>query len=96
MALSDTRRALHAVAELVLAGPQYAANAKIRLRITPNGFATVRSPDVRVDGTAVISGTVRAEIDGRTAADLAAQLARNTQMLYRLHPPLERGPQAAE
>ena len=74
MALSDTRRALHAVAELVLAGPQYAANAKIRLRITPNGFATVRSPDVRVDGTAVISGTVRAEIDGRTAADLAAQL----------------------
>ena len=74
MALSDTRRALHAVAELVLAGPQYAANTKIRLRITPNGFATVLSPDVRVDGTAVVSGAARAEIDGRTAAELAAQL----------------------
>jgi len=81
VALSDTRRALHAVAELVLAGPQYAAHAKIRLRITPNGFATVLSPDVRVDGTAVVSGAGRAAIDGRTAADLAAQLGLTARSL---------------
>ena len=74
MTLSDSRRALHAVAELLLAGPQYAVTSKIRLRVTPGGFGTVLSPEVRVEGNVVVHGPSRAEIDGRTASDLAAVL----------------------
>ena len=46
----DTRRSLHGVAELVLAGPQYAASQTIRLCVTPGGFGTVATPQVRVEG----------------------------------------------
>ena len=47
--LSRTRQALHGVAELVLAGPQYAESQEIRLRVTPGGFGTVTTPDLRVE-----------------------------------------------
>lgn len=43
-----TRQALHAVAELLLAGPQYEASQTIKLRITSDGFATVALPDIRL------------------------------------------------
>jgi hypothetical protein len=43
-----TRRALHGVAELVLAGPQYRAAGTIRLRIVAGGFATVGEPSLAV------------------------------------------------
>ena len=33
--LAMTRRTLHAVAELVLAGPQFRATGKLRLRVVP-------------------------------------------------------------
>ena len=33
--MEHTRRALHGVAELVLAGPQYDTSQDIRLRVTP-------------------------------------------------------------
>ena len=39
--LVATRRALHAVAEQVLAGPQYRSAGTIRLNITPGGFGQV-------------------------------------------------------
>ena len=42
------RRSLHAVAELVLAEPQYRATGKLRLRVVPGGFATIL--DTRVAG----------------------------------------------
>jgi hypothetical protein len=48
-ALTATRRALHGVAELVIAGPQYAASGTIRLHVVPGGFAGSAS-GVRVDG----------------------------------------------
>ena len=47
--LSRTRQALHGVAELVLAGPQYAESQEIRLRVTPGGFGTVTTSDLRVE-----------------------------------------------
>jgi len=50
--LIDTRRSLHAVAELVIAGPQHRATGTIRLRVTPDGFGGVASP-VRVRGAAL-------------------------------------------
>jgi len=38
-ALSRTRVALHAIAEALIAGPQYAAHGDIRLAVRPDGFA---------------------------------------------------------
>jgi hypothetical protein len=48
--LTRTRTALHGVAELLLAGPQYAASGTIRLRVVPGGIATVADPDLRLEG----------------------------------------------
>jgi hypothetical protein len=73
--LAATRRSLHGVAELVLAGPQYRATGKLRLRVVPVGFATVETPELRVDGTsAVATGGVAVAIDGRTPRAIGAEL----------------------
>ncbi|SFI74234.1 hypothetical protein SAMN05421835_101636 [Amycolatopsis sacchari] len=68
-----TRRSLHGVAELLLAGPQYRATGKIRLRITPGGFGTVLEPDLRVAGTELVVGERRISLPGRTFAEVAAE-----------------------
>jgi hypothetical protein len=74
-ALTTTRRALHAVAELVIAGPQYRAHGTIRLRVTPGGFAGAVD-DVRVDGVDVVAGDRRQRIAGSARA-LAGALGRD-------------------
>ena len=51
MDLTRTRTALHGVAELLLAGPQYDASGTIRLRVVAGGIATVAEPDLRLVGT---------------------------------------------
>ena len=71
-ALTTTRRSLHAVAELVLAGPQYRRDGTIRLQITPGGFATTAGPRVGVDGVDLTAGGQRWPISGHSCADLAA------------------------
>ena len=68
--LATTRRSLHGIAELVLAGPQYDACQSIRLQVTPGGFGTVADPDLRVDGLDLVSPTVRLPLGG-TFAGLA-------------------------
>jgi hypothetical protein len=70
-AIDVTRRSWHAVAELVLAGPQYRRSGKIRLRIVPDGFATVNEPGVRVGGTDLFANGEQIDINGRTCAELA-------------------------
>lgn len=45
-----TRVSLHAIAEGVLAGPQYELSGTIRLRVMQGGFATVAEPMLRVAG----------------------------------------------
>jgi hypothetical protein len=70
--LAATRRSLHAVAELVLAGPQYRRHGTIRLQVTPGGFATVTEPSHRVDGVHLIAGDRLWSIAGRSCADLAS------------------------
>jgi hypothetical protein len=65
--LGRTRRALHGVAELVLAGPQYTESREIRLRVTPGGFGTVTTPDLRVAGLELVSTTGRVPLAGRAA-----------------------------
>lgn len=70
-----TRRSLHGVAELVLAGPQYRATGKLRLGVVPGGFATILTPRLRVDGSRVVSAEgVAVAIGGRTSRALGAEL----------------------
>jgi hypothetical protein len=73
-----TRRAWHAVAELVLAGPQHRRSGTIRLRVTPGGFATVAEPALAVAGGSVVAegvaGGAPVPMDGRSCAELAATL----------------------
>src|SRR2546430_12232303 len=69
--LGRTRRALHGVAELVLAGPQFRASGTIRLRLTPQGIATVATPELYLDGTHLVSGDRGVAVNGRSCAALA-------------------------
>jgi hypothetical protein len=62
--LRDTRRALHGVAELIIAGPQYRRSGTIRLRARPGGFGATAEPDVRVDGAELIAGDVQIPLRG--------------------------------
>jgi len=69
--LVRTRRALHGVAELVLAGPQYRRSGTIRLRVGDGGFATIREPGLRVDGSELVDGEQRLPLSDTTYAELA-------------------------
>ncbi len=82
--LVTTRRSLHGVAELVLAGPQYAASGSIRLRVTPGGFGTESAPDLRVDGTELVTPTGRLPLGGTYAglARAAGVTARTLRDVY--------------
>ena len=71
--LVATRRALHAVAEQVLAGPQYRSAGTIRLNITPGGFGQVKGP-LRVEGDELVGERGRVRLRG-TITELAAALA---------------------
>jgi hypothetical protein len=79
--LVGTRRALHGVAELVLAGPQYAAAGTIKLRVRGDGVATWLPPDRRLVGATVVAGDRTEPVDGRTPADLAAALGLQARPL---------------
>src|SRR5215211_1208219 len=72
LALERTRRSLHGLAELVLAGPQYRTSGTIRLRVAPGGFATVAPPALGVAGVDLVTAGARHPLDGRSYADLAA------------------------
>ena len=75
--LHATRRALHGVAELVIAGPQHEAFGTIRLRVLPGGFGAVASP-VRVEGHDLVWEGGRMPLAGsaRTLAAAAGLEAR--------------------
>lgn len=66
-----TRRSLHGIAELVLAGPQYRAVGRIRLRVVGGGFGTLSEPSLRVEGGDLVTGTARIALSGQTYASLA-------------------------
>jgi hypothetical protein len=70
-----TRKALHGVAELLLAGPQHAQTEHIRLRVVPGGFATAASPEVAILGSDVVAGETRLGLDGRSVRELADELS---------------------
>ncbi|WP_328456022.1 hypothetical protein [Amycolatopsis sp. NBC_00438] len=70
--LATTRRSLHGVAELLLAGPQHRAAGRIELRVADGGFATVVAPALRLDGDHLVTNSVRVPLAGRTYLDVAA------------------------
>jgi hypothetical protein len=70
--LVTTRRSLHGVAELVLAGPQHAQTGEISLRSVPGGFATTHTPALSVVGADVVGPDGAVGIDGQNPASLAA------------------------
>jgi hypothetical protein len=67
----ETRLSLHAVAELLLAGPQYDASGTIRLRVVPGGFGTITEPQLSVVGVALLTGSKEVLLDGRTIGEVA-------------------------
>lgn len=69
--LTRTRAALHAVAEVLVAGPQYAAHGDIRLTVRADGFAGWVDGGATVAGTDLVTPTGRVPIGGRLG-DLAA------------------------
>jgi hypothetical protein len=72
----QTRRSLHGLAELVMAGPQYRRSGTIRLRVLDGGFGTVAEPDLRLVGDRIgdvaVSGLTVAEVAGRLGVDAGA------------------------
>ncbi|MEV7094823.1 hypothetical protein AB0M80_18495 [Amycolatopsis sp. NPDC051045] len=70
---TPTRRSLHGVAELLLAGPEHRATGRIDLRVTDGGFATTAGPALRVEGDELVTGSARVRLAGRTYADVAAE-----------------------
>lgn len=80
--LTVTRQALHGVAELLLAGPQYELTGSIRLRVTPGGFGTTGAPGLRVEGDHLVTGDHRLCLAGTcaalaSAADVRARALRD-------------------
>lgn len=71
--LACTRRSLHAVAELLLAGPQFEQCGSIELRVTPGGFGTSAEPAARVVGSQLVLGDQRVALSGRSIQDVAAE-----------------------
>lgn len=72
MTSNPTRRSLHGIAELVLAGPQHRATGEIALRVTEDGFATAFAPELRFDGGTLIAGDQRVAVADRSYANVAA------------------------
>lgn len=68
--LVATRRSLHGIAEMVIAGPQFRALGSIELRVRPGGFGGHRS-SVSVDGHDLAWDGGRMRLEG-TCRELAA------------------------
>ena len=79
-----SRRALHGVAELILAGPAYARDGDIRLRPTPGGFGVWAQPGPRIDRVELVAGTRRIPLGGtvQSLADAAGVAPRALGDVY--------------
>ncbi|MDN5859875.1 MAG: hypothetical protein L0H84_14760 [Pseudonocardia sp.] len=84
--ITRTRRALHAVAELVIAGPQYRAAGTIRLRATPNGFGALAAA-LRVEGVELTWTGGRVPLTGtcRALAGAIGEIVGAPEDLYHDH-----------
>jgi hypothetical protein len=73
MHYSRTRRNLHALAELVVAGPRYRRTGSLGLRVRPEGFGTRDDPLVAIAGTDLVTDAGRLALDGLTFAEAATK-----------------------
>ena len=73
-ALPATRRALHVVAEVLLAGPQWAATGEIALGVVPGGLATTAGSPVAYGDGAVTRDQTVVQVDGRSPRELLGLL----------------------
>jgi len=102
--LESTRRSLHAVAESLLAGPQYRASGTIRLQLTTKGFKTRAEPELLVEGAQVIAQGHGYPLSGVTLKELGAMLGVEAAGPGNYHDgadagpdePIEVDPEAAE
>ncbi|MFD7639162.1 hypothetical protein ACFV4P_00765 [Kitasatospora sp. NPDC059795] len=69
---AKARTALHAVAEHLLAGPQYRVAGTVRLRAYPGGFATRFEPRLRVRSAQLLSAGRALDLPGMSCAELGA------------------------
>jgi hypothetical protein len=67
-----TRRCLHALAELVLAGPRFRESGDLRLRVRPEGISTWDAPLVVLAGGELVTPSSRIAVDGLTITEIAA------------------------
>ncbi|QRP49524.1 hypothetical protein [Amycolatopsis sp. FDAARGOS 1241] len=72
--LARTRRSLHGVAELLLAGPQFRSSGRIELRVVGEGFATIAEPALTVDGPRLVTPSGAVDLPGRTYREVAAEI----------------------
>ena len=70
---TPTRRSLHALAELVLAGPRFRQTGELRLRVRPEGIGTWEAPVVSLVSGELVTPDARVAVEGLTIADAARQ-----------------------
>ena len=80
-AYARTKRSLHGLAELVLAGPRYRQGGSIELRIGPDGFRTRDEPVVAVRGPALFAEGVTVDVEGLTFAQAAQRIGLQASRL---------------
>ena len=68
-----TRRSLHGLAELVLAGPRFRETGDLRLRVRPEGIGTWDGPVVALAGGQLVTPTARLDVHGLTISEAAMQ-----------------------
>jgi len=68
-----TRRSLHALAELVVAGPRFRSTGDLRLRVHGAGFGTWEDPVVAIEGGDLLAAGNRIAVDGLTYDEVAAR-----------------------
>jgi hypothetical protein len=68
-----TRRSLHGLAELVVAGPRFRETGDLRLRVRPEGIGTWDDPVVALAGGELVTPTARLVLHGLTISEAALQ-----------------------
>ena len=72
-AYTRTRRCLHALAELVVAGPRFRETGDLRLRVRSEGLGTWDGPVVALSGGELVTPTARIAVDGLTISEAARE-----------------------
>ena len=77
--LTTTRRSLHGIAELLLAGPEHRATGRIRLQVAPGGFRTLELPGspsrIAVEGTELVVVVAAGDVVRLALAGTVRELA---------------------